>query len=250
MPDLSHRVEISELMDDFSINDARLERALNELRYVNRFLGGFRSIRKELKPVVTARKRDIGGTTRSLRILDLGTGIGDIPELLVRWGEACGIRISVTAVDANPATVEFARRTLDSRLNPRLRERVDVQVGDARALDHPDGSFDVVTASLFLHHFDDDAAIDVLGEMNRLSSQGLIVNDLHRHPAAYVGIRSIVLLLPVSRMFGHDGPASVRRAFKPSELRGLAARAGLQNVRIRRRWAYRLVLSTVSRDPI
>ena len=198
--------------------------------------------------MVAARKGHAGDTARSLRILDMGTGIGDIPELLVRWGEACGIRISVTAVDANPATVEFARRTLDSRLNPRLRERVDVQVGDARALDYPNGSFDVVMASLFLHHFDDDAAIGVLREMNRLSSNGLIVNDLHRHPAAYVGIRSIVLLLPVSGMFGHDGPASVRRAFTPSELRVLAAHAGLRNVRIRRRWAYRLVLSTVSGD--
>jgi SAM-dependent methyltransferase len=249
MPDLSHRVDVSELMDDFSINDARLERALRELRYVNRFLGGYRSIRMELKPMVIGQQRQAGDSGRSLRILDLGTGIGDIPEHLVTWGEAYGIRIWVTAVDANPATVDFARRTLDARLNPRLRERVNVQVGDARALDYPTGSFDIVTASAFLHHFDDDAAVDILREMNRLSSDGLIVNDLHRHPAAYAGIRLIALLLPVSGMFGHDGPASVKRAFKPSELHRLAGLAGLQDVRIRRRWAYRLVLSTVSADP-
>lgn len=243
MPDLSQRVDVSELMDDYSITDARLERALHELRYVNRYLGGFRSIRKELESTVSARSGE------SLRILDIGTGIADIPEYLVKWGAALGVRIAVTAVDANPATVKYASRTLDDRLHPRLRRRIDVRAGDALALGYPDNSFDVVTASLFLHHFGDRTAVEILREMNRISSVGLFVGDLHRHPAAYAGIRAIASVMPVSSMFGHDGPISVRRAFTPAELHRLARDAELTNVRIRRRWAYRIILSTLPAGP-
>ena len=239
MPDLSKRVDVPELMDDFSITDARLERALHELRHVNRFLGGFRSIRKALESIVSVRSGE------SLRILDVGTGIADIPASLVTWGAAHNVRITVTAVDANPVTVRYAIRTLDKRLSARLRNRVDVRVGDVRSLDYPEDSFDVVTASLFLHHFDDETVIHILREMNRISSIGLVVNDLHRHAAAYAGIEAIAYIMPVSQMFGHDGPASVRRAFTPVELYRLARNADLPNVRIRRRWAYRLVLSTL-----
>lgn len=232
------------MMDDFSITDARLERALVELMYVNRYLGGFRAVRRELEPEIRQR---IGA---SMTLLDLGTGIADIPERLVVWGDRLGVRLSVTALDANPATVDYARRSLDARMKPRLRDRIEVQVGDALKLSYSSGAFDAVTASAFLHHFDDDRAVDVLREMRRVSAAGLIVNDLHRHRAAHAGIKTIAALMPVSEMFGHDGPASVRRAFTPAELHSLAERAGLSGVRVRRRWAYRLVLSTMTADEV
>ncbi len=243
MPDLSRRIDVSELMDDFSITDTRLERALYELRGVNEYLGGLRAVKKELAPLV---RRRFGGF---LRILDVGTGIGDIPERLVTWGEQRGVRIDVTAIDANPATVEYARRSLDARLEAKLRERIEVRRADVLELDHRTAEYDVATASLFLHHFDDRRAVRVLRAMSRAASIGLIVNDLHRHRLAYAGIKAIASLMPVSPMFVHDGPASVRRGFKPRELHQLAERAGLSNARIRRRWAYRLVLSTIPETP-
>lgn len=236
LPDLSQRIDVPELMDDFSITDHRLEEALRDLRYVNRYLGGVRVIRSELEPLLRHR---------SLRILDVGTGIADIPEQIVRWADESGYDVHFTAVDANPATIAVARKSLSQRLKPSLRQRVVVRTDDALNLECDDASFDVATASLFLHHFRGEGAVRVLREMNRVASCGIIVNDLHRHPLAYVAVRSIAAVMPVSEMFGHDGPASVRRGFNSVELRDLAAAAGLAHPRIRRAWAFRLVLSTL-----
>lgn len=244
MLDLSGRAELPELMDDFSITDERLERALRELRYVNRYLGGARAVILELASLLRTR------SLPELTILDLGTGIGDIPEVLVRWGADTGVRISVTAIDANPATVAYAGAFLDQRLPSELRDRIVLRHADVLSLEDGEATHDIVIASEFLHHFTDPQAVTVLRRMKHLSRRGIIVNDLHRHPAAYAGIRLISTAMPVSAMFAHDGPTSVRRGFKKDDLSRLARAAGFKDYRIRRRWAFRLVLSTVHANRI
>lgn len=240
VPDFSRRADLVERMDDFSIADQRLGRALRELRRVNRYLGGSRAVLRELAPVLERRR---GG---ALKLLDVGTGLADIPERIVRAGARCDVDVRVTAIDANPATVAMAREALNRRLNVELRSRIHVRTGDVMSLDNlEDHRFDIVVASLFLHHFYGDDLLRVLSTLDRLASVGMIVNDLHRHAIAYAAIRVIAALLPVSEMFRHDGPASVRRGFTPTELRELGSAAALRHFRIRRHWPYRLTLSTV-----
>lgn len=243
VPDLSQRAVLRERMDDMSItSEQRLGRALRELRIVNLLLGGARAVRLELERVFDRRE---GG---ALRVLDVGTGLADIPERIVHWGERRGVTVSVTAVDVNPATVAFAAQSLDARMHRSLRNRVHVRVGDVFDLQSiPNGHFDITITSLFLHHFYGEDVLRAVREMNRVASLGLIINDLHRHPFAYTAIRGIAQLMPVSDVFRHDGPASVRRGFTPDELREIAEAADLDGARIRRRWAFRLVLSTLSR---
>jgi SAM-dependent methyltransferase len=236
-PDLSERLDAPEQMDDFSRAPAELDEALRDLRGVNRWLGGFRSVRQALRPL--ARRRSY------LRVLDLGAGSCDVPARLVEWADArYDTLLQVVAVDANPTVVRQARRYLDERLHPRLRPQVLVEEGDALDLRFDDGDFDAATASLFLHHFADDAA-RLLCEMDRVATSGLIVSDLHRHPWAYTGIRAVAKLLPVSPMFTNDAPLSVRRGFTREELDRLARAAGLNGYVLRWRWAFRWVLSTV-----
>lgn len=239
VPSLDRRIFADEQMDDLSADKDELRRALYELRYVNIFLGGYPALRTHLNPYLRLRRR------ASVTILDLGTGIGDYPERMVRWGAEAGTEVTVTAVDANPAVVSEARAFLDDRIPAALRERVQVEQADATRLTFPDDSFNLVTASLFLHHFDDPTAVAMLRNMARIASDGLIVNDLHRHRLAYLGIRTIASILPVTPMFANDGPLSVRRAFRPDELRRMASQAGLLNAVISRHWAFRLTLSTV-----
>lgn len=226
-------------MDDFSIVDARLTGALDQLRQVNRFLGGYGPTRAALAPLLRYNPH------RPLRLLDVGTGVADVPEDLVRWGARHGRRVEVVGLDANPVTVDHAGAVLDARLPPPLRARVELVVGDALALPYEDGAFDATICSLFLHHFDDHTAPRVLREMDRVARHGLVVNDLHRHPLAYASIRALVALLPVSPMFHHDGPVSVLRAFRRRELEALAQAAGLRGAHVHWHWAFRWILSTV-----
>ena len=226
-------------MDDFSITDERLLRALDELRWVNRLLGGYATTMRVLAPYLEARRG------RAVRLLDLGAGVGDYAEHLVRWADRRGLDVFVTAVDANPATVAHARRTLDRRLPPKLRARIDVVVADALALPYADDAFDGVMAAMFMHHFEAEDAVTLVREMNRVARDGILVNDLHRHPLAYYGILAPARLLPVSPMFRHDAPVSVLRGFRRADLEAVARDAGLEAYRIRRHWAFRWSLDTL-----
>ncbi len=232
-----------EVMDDFSVTGAVLEQALDELRLVNRWLGGHRATWQALRPALHVRPAL--HEQPPLHVLDVGTGAADGPEDLVRRMARRRRRIRVTALDANPATVAHARRLLDARLPAPQRALVEVIKGDALALPFPDDAFDVATASLFLHHFDGAEAVRVLREMRRVSRRGLVVNDLHRHRLAYYAIRAVAALLPVSPMFAHDAPLSVRRGFRRAELHALADDAGLAPARVRWHWAFRWTLSTI-----
>ena len=226
-------------MDDFSITDDRLLRALDELRWVNRLLGGYATTMRVLAPYLEARRG------RAVRLLDLGAGVGDYAEHIVRWADRRGLDVSVTAVDANPATVAHARRTLDRRLPPKLRAHIDVVVADALALPYADDAFDGVMAAMFMHHFEAEDAVTLVREMNRVARDGILVNDLHRHPLAYYGILVPARLLPVSPMFRHDAPISVLRGFRRADLEAVARDAGLEAYRIRRHWALRWSLDTL-----
>lgn len=228
-----------ELMDDFSIRDARLRQALEELRGVNRWLGGTSATMAILGPWLRAQAH------RPVRLLDLATGIADFPEYLVRWADSEGLDVSVVAVDFNPATVAFAKETLDERLSARLRERITVVTGDALSLDAAPETFDAATTALFMHHLPDEKAVALLQEMSRLTRSGFVVNDLHRHILAYYGIRLIATVLPVSEMVRHDGPISVLRGFTYSELMAIALSAGIPEAKVRWHWAFRWTLSTL-----
>lgn len=222
------------MMDDFSIADERLRQALEDLRWVSRWLGGYAATMQALRPVLRS----------GMTVLDLGTGAAEFPERLVRWADARGMDVRVVGVDANPSTVRYARTSLRHRLPAYLRARIRVEEADALDLPYDDGHFDVVTASLFLHHFDRPEAVHLLREMRRLARRSFIVNDLHRHPVAYYGFNALTLLLPTSEMVRHDGLISIRRGFRREELHALAGEAGLEPCTIRWHWAFRWVLTS------
>lgn len=241
MPDFSQRAQAEEMMDDFAITDGRLTRALGDLRWVNRWLGGHRAAQSILAPLM----RHSG----KLRIADLGSGGADYPEHVVQWAHRQGHEVEIVAVDANPQTVSHAQSALDHRLPAALRDRVDVVCADALDLPYDDNAFDVVVAALFLHHFHGEEAVALLREMDRVARRGIIINDLHRHPVAYYGVRALGTVTQASAMFRHDGPLSVLRGFRRAELEDLAAAAGLSDARIHWRWAFRWVLTTIPRTP-
>lgn len=225
-------------MDDFSIVDDRLTSALENLRQANKWLGGHQAALSVLRPFLLRQGQPV-------RILDLATGIADFPEVLARWADKHERQLEIVAIDANAATVSYARETLEKRLPENLRQCIVVEEGDALHLDYEDGSFDIVVSSLFMHHLNKEEARSLLCEMTRVASEGIIVNDLHRHPMAYYSIVALSRLLPVSPMFRNDGPLSVRKGFTRRELHDIAVASQLETFYIRWHWAFRWTLSTV-----
>jgi SAM-dependent methyltransferase len=209
-----------------------LESALDDIRLVNRFLRGSGILVSAVRPFL--RSLSEGET---LRVLDVGTGGADLPLDLVTEARRLRRRIRIVAVDRDLATLAYARRkTAD---NP----EIEVLPADAFELPFPPASFDLVTASLFLHHFSEDDAARLLSGFRRLARRAVLINDLERHLVAWALIGLAGRITRRHPMFVHDAALSVLRGFTPEELRAIAARAGAAGASVRKHVPYRLLLT-------
>lgn len=206
------RSEALELLDG-PLDAAVLQGNLRDLDRVNRWLGG-RSLSRR------AIDRLAGGAT-ALEVLDVGTGAADIPAgLLVDRSRVTRI----TALDSRPEILQAAVvRRPDLPTIPGLT----LALGDGRSLPYPDASFDVVHASLVVHHLAPDEVGALLVEMRRVSRLGVVVNDLLRSRLGLAGAWLLSRVATRNRYTRHDAPLSVRRAYTLPELEGLIEAAGL-----------------------
>jgi len=223
--------EVPEMMDRRG-NDAELLRAdLDVLEKINRFLGGHRIVLGWLEEVLERVPMS------RVSVLDLATGGADVPRAIAQWARSRGVRVEITAVDANPEILTIARQRCASW--PEIR--IDQQ--DLLALPYPAASFDVVLCSLALHHFSEPNAVAILGRIHHIARAGYIINDLRRN-RLLVGLSKLMARTlihnPIARF---DAPASCERAFSAAELRGMAAQAGLGNFVIRRHRFFRMAIA-------
>jgi ubiquinone/menaquinone biosynthesis C-methylase UbiE len=196
---------------------------LRDLARVNRWLGGNALSWRGLAHVLREVPR-----SEPVRFLDVGTGGADIPLALARRARQAGRLLDIVALDVRTEIVEAARRAVAGE--PGL----SVEKGDGDSLDHPAQSFDVVHASLVLHHLEPPAAGDLLLEMARVANRAVIVNDLVRARHLMLAAWALSHVATGNRYTRHDAPLSVRRAYQPDEVVRLAAGAGLVPERLLR----------------
>ena len=203
---------------DVGVDEHEALDSLADLRFVNRRLGGRRALRRAVLPLLEGLARP--------SLLDVGCGSADMPAMLMAHSPR---PLEVVGVDIKPLHLRAAP--------PGIRP----VVADAHRLPFRNHSFDIVTASLFLHHFDGPEVADALREFARLARHALVINDLRRARVPYAFGRLFFPLLFRSRVSVQDGLLSIRRAFTDSELRAAFEAAGLPQVRIQRAFPYRLL---------
>jgi len=218
------RSDLRELMDDPGVSSQELESALCELETINRWLGGYNTTRIGVGRLTRGLAEDT-----PISILDIGAGGTDLQAIL---RPLCR-RFEVTALDVNPRMREFATRHGHAS---------EVVIGSAHRLPYPDRSFDIVHASLFLHHCTDVEAIGLLQHAARIARLGVVVNDLHRHALALAGITVLTALFARSPIVRYDARVSVRRAFTRRDLHTILARARIDNPSLSWQWAFRWCL--------
>ena len=114
---------------------------------------------------------------------------------------------------------------------------------DARQLPLRSQEADLVFCSLALHHFSDEDALTVLGEMTRVARVGAACVDLVRSRLAAIGIWLLTTFIIHDPMVRHDARLSVRRAFTAKEMNTLARRAGWPGIKqIKFLWFQQAVL--------
>ena len=197
-----------------------------EMQFIHRFLGERRAIRQSLVAEIRKNPAD------QIKVLDVGAGSGELSAGLVKTFPD----LSIFIVGAD--TSEFAVRSM--RAN-------GIHGVQCNALEMPfaDNSFDYVYCTLFLHHLTDRDAVELLGQMNRIARQKIFVIDLERQYLAYLSFKIFGRLF-LQSFTREDGALSILRAFNPTELKDIAAKAGVKNISVRRSYLNRLILSGTS----
>lgn len=214
----------SEILDDPNADTALSLRSLRDVALANRFFGGRRAVLSELGNVL--RTCEAGST---LTMLDVGTGLGDIPAAAALLATQRGVHLRTIGFERAPQLARAAAPQCHLAL-----------VGDAMRLPFADRSLDIVTCSQVLHHFDGAEAAQLLQECTRVARVAVIVGDLRRSWLAAAGLWVSSFALgfhPVSR---HDGVVSVLRGYTPSELRTLVREATGCRCDVWPGWGFRL----------
>ena len=221
-----------EWMDRTDNTPEDLNGALDDIRSVNRFLGGSKILVDAVRPLLLATRDG-----EPLSVLDVGTGGGDLPLDLVGEARRLGRRIRIVAVDRDAVTLNYARRKTSDV------PEIELHAADAFNLPFAPASFDVVTASMFLHHFAHDDAVRLLSSFRRIARGVVLINDLRRHvvPWAFIGLAARVTRR--HPMFVHDAPLSVLRGFTRAELLAAGRAAGATDATVLARRPYRLLLA-------
>jgi 2-polyprenyl-3-methyl-5-hydroxy-6-metoxy-1,4-benzoquinol methylase len=205
---------VLEMMDRPQPVSPELERDLERLRQLNRWFGSYGLVSMFMRRWIVPGAQ--------MRIVDLATGSGDIPRLVVDHARKIGAQIEIDAVDRQPATLEIARKLSDGYPEITLHEASILEWNFAQA-------YDIALCSLTLHHFSDEDAVNVLRRCRELSRRFVLVSDLRRGFLLRTGVYLLTGLIFREPMTRFDARLSAERAFSFAEMRDLAVRAGWKN---------------------
>src|SRR5712692_8343522 len=145
-----------ELMDRPQPVSSELEKDLRNIRQLNRFFGSHRLVLHFLRRWIKPGDR--------VRIVDLATGSGDIPRLIVDHARKIGVKVEIDALDRQSATLEIARKL--------SADYPEISFLEADLLEwQPSDRYDIVLCSLVLHHFSKKDAVRVLQRCRNLSQR-------------------------------------------------------------------------------
>lgn len=162
------------------------------------------------------------------RVIDLGTGPGQIPVRLAQLLP----QATIVGIDLAERMLELARLKL---AEARVDDRVSVIKRDVKATGFDPGSFDLVICNSLVHHMPDP--VPLLREIARLArpDAALLVKDLLRPESELALERLLEVYAKHDSVYQRSMfAASLRAALTMEEVEAACAAAGLRDVRIER----------------
>jgi trans-aconitate methyltransferase len=211
--DFSLRVsprDLPELMDgDCSYEDFRS--FLRSLEQINRWMLGYR-------PTLAWLKRLPHRSHDPLQIVDVGSGGGDLLRQIAGWARRRGIAVELTGIDLNPYAARAAAESTPKQF------KITWVTGNALEY-RPQKPVDVIVSSLTTHHLEDCEIIALLRWMETTAQAGWFINDLERSEQSFRMFGWVERIARWHRFVRHDGPVSIRRAFREDDWARLLAAA-------------------------
>lgn len=225
----TYRSNEKELLDESNILCGLLYKNLRELDFLNQTTGGHSISLKGIKQLMTDHHK-------IYHVVDLGCGSGDALKTIADWARFNNYSVMLTGVDMNANAIEYLKKHCID-----YPEINGVTAGYQDYLSESD-FIDIVHCSLFCHHLNDDELLRLFIYFRQHVKTGFIINDLHRHWLAYYSAWLFTRLLKGTVLAKNDGPISVLRGFKSSELIYLLNKADISNYSIQKEWAFRLLI--------
>lgn len=225
MISLKHRSEQLELLDGEDIPFGDIKRNMQELNFINTYLGGHDITVNGFKQIIVNAKLD-----RPLLVCEIGCGGGDNLAAINRYCQKHNIAIEFIGIDLNSSCIAFAKEQY-----PKLKAKWIVS--DYKAVNlavKPD----IIFSSLFCHHFKNNDLIAMLQWKRENSKFGFFINDLERNYFAFYSIKTLTKLFSSSYLVKNDACLSVARGFKREEWRKLLASSKV-DAAIKWKWAFR-----------
>ncbi|QLD11590.1 methyltransferase domain-containing protein [Microbacterium oleivorans] len=211
--DLRRRdTELRELMDDPDCDAEALARTLRRFDAVNRVVSGWGAVwRRHLRPALAR-------LDRPARVLDIGSGGGDVTARLARAADRDGLRVDWVGIDPDPRALAVA--------NARSRPGLEFRSADSTTLRASGERFDAVISNHVLHHLGDTELPSFLDDSRALTDGIVLHADIERSRTAYALYAAGILPLQHGTFLRTDGLRSIRRSYRAPELRAELASQG------------------------
>jgi SAM-dependent methyltransferase len=221
---LTQRSYQKELLDQDSIPFKDILLNMQELNFINTWLGGHAITSKGFAHLLNKRK--------SISVCEIGCGGGDNLIAIKKYCDKKNIKVQLIGIDIKQACIDVAKS------NPLLKDDTVFICSDyliAKFQSPPD----IIFSSLFCHHFTEPQLKEQLVWMKNQSTVGFFINDLHRNWLAFILIKALTQLFSSSYLVKNDAPLSVKRGFLKKEWTQIGILAGIEELKISWEWAFR-----------
>ena len=223
------RSDQRELLDAPDVDPEVVTRSLRDVACSNTLFGGRSAAIEELRDV-------LGELPPRASLLDVGTGLGDIPQRAREVADESGIELHAFGLDSAEELARASRQAVEHAV-----------CGNALELPFASRSIDIVMCSQLLHHFSRPDAVRLLREMDRVARIRVIVSDLRRSRIAAAGLWLASFPLRFHAVSRHDGVVSVMRGFTVAELTDTVSEAVTRPAKVRQRRLFRVTASWAPR---
>lgn len=209
---------------DGPVESAELADILRDLARFNGAMLGHWPVLRWLERAAAALPAD-----KSLILLDVGCGYGDLLRAVRRWARKRGRAMTLIGIDLSPQVVEIARNATEPA------DEIEYRAVDIFGY-QPGGAIDFAVTSLVAHHLPNAMIVRFLRWMEASARRGWMIYDLQRNVVPFYFIALAGALLRLHPVVVYDGRVSVARSLTRAEWRVRIAEAGLDQSAVDLRW--------------
>lgn len=221
----SHQPEI---MDELDLQGDEMKILMNDLKIVNRWLGGNKITLDGLKVLLKNHPK-----SEKITIVDFGCGDGEMLRQCAKFGKKNGYNFDCIGIDFNSFILGEA--IAKSKSFPNVQFQTKNVFSEVETLPE----CDIALTTLFLHHFKNEQIESLLKKILDKTTIGLIVNDLQRSKLAFNLFKIASNIFLKTEVARYDGLVSVARGFRKKELENLSQKITTESSIINWRWAFR-----------